>query len=60
MSLKVVNLARGGRSARSYTREGLFDALVQQIDAGDYVVIEFGHNDGSVAPPPPSPLAHAR
>jgi lysophospholipase L1-like esterase len=46
MDVSVVNLARGGRSARSYTREGLFAALVEQITPGDYVVIEFGHNDG--------------
>ncbi|KAF8246150.1 SGNH hydrolase [Wilcoxina mikolae CBS 423.85] len=44
-SLSVVNLARGGRSSRSYTREGLWANLVTQIDAGDYVIIEFGHND---------------
>ncbi|KAL7267656.1 hypothetical protein RUND412_009748 [Rhizina undulata] len=46
MSLNVTNLARGGRSARSYTREGLWDTLVTQIVTGDYVIIEFGHNDG--------------
>ncbi|KAI5793049.1 SGNH hydrolase-type esterase domain-containing protein [Geopyxis carbonaria] len=46
MSLTVTNLARGGRSARSYTREGLWATLVSQISAGDYVIIEFGHNDG--------------
>lgn len=45
-SLEVINLARGGRSARSYTREGLWAALVSQIRKGDFVVIEFGHNDG--------------
>jgi rhamnogalacturonan acetylesterase len=43
--LNVINLARGGRSVRSYTREGLFAALVPQIAPGDYVIIEFGHND---------------
>lgn len=46
MNVTVVNLARGGRSARSYTREGLFASLVAQITPGDYVIIEFGHNDG--------------
>ncbi|PWW79282.1 Carbohydrate Esterase Family 12 protein [Tuber magnatum] len=46
MTLPVVNLARGGRSARSYYREGLQAALVSQIEKGDYVIIEFGHNDG--------------
>ncbi|RPB02274.1 SGNH hydrolase [Choiromyces venosus 120613-1] len=46
ISLAVTNLAHGGRSARSYYREGLQAALVAQIQAGDYVIIEFGHNDG--------------
>lgn len=46
MSLPVTNLSRGGRSARSYVREGLWATLVSQIVRGDYVIIEFGHNDG--------------
>lgn len=46
VNLQVVNLARGGRSARSYTNEGLFKALVAQTQPGDFVVVEFGHNDG--------------
>ncbi|KAL2061136.1 hypothetical protein VTL71DRAFT_7409 [Oculimacula yallundae] len=43
---KVVNAAIGGRSARSYTDEGRFTNLINKVVAGDYVVIEFGHNDG--------------
>jgi rhamnogalacturonan acetylesterase len=42
----VVNKAIGGRSARSFTREGRFDEVVGLIQPGDWVVIEFGHNDG--------------
>ena len=42
----VNNAAKAGRSARSYTREGRFDAVLQTVQAGDWVVIEFGHNDG--------------
>jgi rhamnogalacturonan acetylesterase len=45
-SLTVSNKAIGGRSARSYTREGRFDAIAQVVQSGDWVVIEFGHNDG--------------
>lgn len=45
-SLTVSNKAIGGRSARSYTREGRFDAIAEVVQAGDWVVIEFGHNDG--------------
>lgn len=42
----VHNAATAGRSARSYTREGRFDAVLQVVKPGDWVVIEFGHNDG--------------
>jgi rhamnogalacturonan acetylesterase len=42
----VVNKAIGGRSARSFTREGRFDEVVGLLQPGDWVVIEFGHNDG--------------
>ncbi|KAE8381477.1 SGNH hydrolase-type esterase domain-containing protein [Aspergillus bertholletiae] len=46
VSVTVSNKAIGGRSARSYTREGRFDAIADVLQKGDYVVIEFGHNDG--------------
>ncbi len=45
-NINVVNSAVAGRSARSYTDEGKFDALISKVVSGDYVVIEFGHNDG--------------
>ncbi|OJD38613.1 rhamnogalacturonan acetylesterase [Diplodia corticola] len=43
---EVLNWARAGRSARSYTDEGRFDEIINAVQSGDYVVIEFGHNDG--------------
>ncbi|KAJ4342789.1 hypothetical protein N0V95_006883 [Ascochyta clinopodiicola] len=42
----VVNKAIAGRSARSYSNEGRFNDLARIVEAGDIVVIEFGHNDG--------------
>ncbi|PNH64852.1 hypothetical protein VD0002_g3961 [Verticillium dahliae] len=42
----VDNRAIGGRSARSYTREGRFDTVANLAQPGDWVVIELGHNDG--------------
>ncbi|KAK7955064.1 SGNH hydrolase-type esterase domain-containing protein [Apiospora saccharicola] len=42
----VVNRAMGGRSARSYTKEGRFNDVANLVKTGDIVVIEFGHNDG--------------
>ena len=43
--LIVINRARGGRSSRTFITEGLWDALVTDLKAGDYVLIQFGHND---------------
>ncbi|TBU25492.1 SGNH hydrolase [Dichomitus squalens] len=46
MNIPVVNDAVGGTSARSYTDQGRFQSLVETVKSGDFVVIEFGHNDG--------------
>lgn len=47
----MTNNAIAGRSARSFTREGRFDAMLANVKSGDYVVIEFGHNDGGSLTP---------
>jgi rhamnogalacturonan acetylesterase len=46
-NLNITNLARGGRSARSFINEGLWDSLVARIVPGEntFVLIEMGHND---------------
>ena len=41
----LVNAARAGRSTRSFIREGLWDKVYNSLQPGDYVTIEFGHND---------------
>jgi lysophospholipase L1-like esterase len=43
--LIVVNRARGGRSSRTFITEGLWDGILEDLNPGDYVIIEFGHND---------------
>ncbi|CAE6419351.1 unnamed protein product [Rhizoctonia solani] len=45
-NISVVNKAVSGRSARSYWREGKWAAVQASLVSGDYVIIEFGHNDG--------------
>jgi rhamnogalacturonan acetylesterase len=40
-----------GRSARSYTNENRFGAVIDTISSGDIVIIEFGHNDGGSLTP---------
>ena len=44
--INVVNRARGGRSSRTFITEGLWDELLADVKAGDFVLIQFGHNDG--------------
>jgi lysophospholipase L1-like esterase len=45
--INIANHARGGRSSRTFITEGLWDKLLAQMKAGDVVLIQFGHNDGS-------------
>lgn len=42
---RVVNLARNGRSTHSFVNEGRWDAMLEELESGDYVLIQFGHND---------------
>lgn len=44
-NVEVVNLARGGRSTKTFIEEGLWDQLLTQAKPGDTVLIQFGHND---------------
>jgi len=46
LSIPVYNHARAGRSTRTFMREGKWDYLINEVKEGDYVFIEFGHNDG--------------
>lgn len=34
-----------GTSARSYSDSGLFTDIINTVESGDFVIIEFGHND---------------
>ena len=43
--IQLVNAARAGRSTRSFIREGLWDAVYNALQPGDFVTIQFGHND---------------
>ncbi len=41
----VVNYAKNGRSTKSFIDEGLWDKVLGNLKEGDYVFIQFGHND---------------
>ena len=43
--IRVENHAACGRSSLSFIREGRWQAVLDRLQAGDYVIIQFGHND---------------
>lgn len=43
--VRVVNWARNGRSSKSFRAEGWWEKAL--ADKGDYVLIQFGHNDNA-------------
>jgi lysophospholipase L1-like esterase len=45
--VNVANRARGGRSSKTFILEGAWDQILTDVKAGDIVLIQFGHNDGS-------------
>ena len=47
--VRIVNRAVNGRSTRTFISEGKWRAITDSLVAGDYVLIQFGHNDESPA-----------
>ncbi|WP_237391694.1 rhamnogalacturonan acetylesterase [Paenibacillus dendrobii] len=43
--VSIINKAINGRSTKSFLAEGHWAAIEQELRAGDYVFIQFGHND---------------
>lgn len=43
--INVVNRAIGGRSSRTFQNEGRWDKVLAEVKKGDFVIIQFGHND---------------
>jgi lysophospholipase L1-like esterase len=44
-TVTIENKARGGRSTRTFIAENRWQPIVDQLNEGDYVFIQFGHND---------------
>ncbi|MCD7775981.1 MAG: rhamnogalacturonan acetylesterase, partial [Firmicutes bacterium] len=47
----IENRSIGGRSSRSFVLEGKWNELLFRCEAGDYIFIQFGHNDSTKARP---------
>ena len=43
--IRIDNHAQNGRSTKSFIDEGRWQTIVERLKKGDYVFIEFGHND---------------
>lgn len=43
--IDIKNMAVSGRSSKSYIDEGKWEAVLNQLAPGDYLLIQFGHND---------------
>ena len=44
-TVTLVNRAKNGRSTKTFISEGLWKSITDELKEGDYVFIQFGHND---------------
>lgn len=44
-TVTVVNKAKNGRSTSSFRNEGLWKSIMDEAGEGDFIFIQFGHND---------------
>lgn len=44
-TVEIINRARGGRSTRTFISENRWQPIADSLLEGDYVLIQFGHND---------------
>lgn len=52
--ITIQNSAMAGRSCRTFLREGRWDKVINDVQEGDFVLIQFGHNDAG------NELAHGK
>ncbi len=45
--IHVYNEGHGGRSSRSFIEEGLWTNILDRLQSGDFVIVQFGHNDSA-------------
>ncbi len=49
--ITVVDYAENGRSTKSFISEGRFERILNEMNQGDYVICQFGHNDEKINDP---------
>lgn len=49
--VKVSNHAVNGQSSKSFLDSGRWDSMMEGVKKGDYVIIQFGHNDEKIKNP---------
>lgn len=49
-NIQIVNHAIGGRSSRSFREQGRWKTVLNALKPGDFVFIQFGHNDRDTKP----------
>jgi len=47
-TVRVENRAKNGRSTKTFITEGRWGKIMDEVKPGDYVFIQFGHNDESI------------
>ncbi len=47
-AIEIQNHAKNGRSTKSFINEGLWEKVISQVKKGDWVFIQFGHNDEKI------------
>lgn len=45
--VEIVNKSEGGRASRTFINQGRLDEILNEIKEGDYLFIQFGHNDAT-------------
>ncbi|SHM46014.1 Lysophospholipase L1 [Chryseobacterium carnipullorum] len=46
--IEIQNHATNGRSSKSFRTEGRWDKVMKQLKKGDFIIIQFGHNDQKI------------
>src|SRR5690606_3656462 len=49
--VQIVNKAKNGRSTKSFIKEGIWNEVEAEMRQGDYLFIQFGHNDEKIDKP---------